>query len=324
MRRQREYHLACDNMSVMARQKNPSQLIALLALNGRSVFETYLKVCEGRKTVHVLREGEINSTRCFLRNQNPGTSFRGDLGGGKKGMIPSTLKWVVIPNGWKVAVVEGGQLYTAEARVREPAGLEYSFLTVNEEGLEEFRKEDCWSTEINEAFKQARRVKDEGSAGRKKCKMESNAGEDDHPISVRHNAKLLLGCQYDNPQKKIMEMVHNQYRDGEFNELDQIKPLVEEWISQSSSFVPNLVAPGSSSFEIPIDKAWNALPSTDNAWNALPSTDNAWNALPSDKSWNPLPSAEILSDHSCMDADQLLEGPLYDLLLFNWSNTNNI
>lgn len=137
-------------------------------------------------------------------------------------MQSSYLRSIVVPNGWKVAVVDEGHLFTAEARVSvpiategtvaTPAVMEYRFASVNERGEEE--NPAGWYSNLCEAFRKVSQP------------LEDKKVTKTH----RYNGKLLLGLHYHNPQLKVQQFVRKQFHDGKFSSDVQLQTKVEEWL----------------------------------------------------------------------------------------------
>jgi hypothetical protein len=190
--------IACDVPHSMARFKDLSALKSLLERNGRSLND-YLVSSENRKGVHVICDGEIDSEYCFCMDDIPGPSFRAN-----SKSIPSDLKGLVIPNGWKIVGAWSELLYTVQAKA-DSEGMKYQFCLVDENGNEQ--EPGVWSPDLKEALKAV-------------------TEKDTKGLSF----KLLLGCHYHNPQKKIMAFVRNEYESGKYDANVGVKRLVEQWM----------------------------------------------------------------------------------------------
>ena len=79
-----------DPPSSKSRVKVPEALKNLLKRYNRSEIFSQLKVCDNRKVVWVLDEGELNSLSCFSWNEIPTASYRTKKNAENKGteMIP--------------------------------------------------------------------------------------------------------------------------------------------------------------------------------------------------------------------------------------------
>lgn len=211
--------IQCDPPSSKARFKCYPTLVRLCSRYSRSPTDHHISVCEGRKTVHVLNDGEVDHVACFIGNETPGASFRvrktAAGGANKSEMQSSYLRSIVVPNGWKVAVVDEGHLFTAEARVSAESVMEYRFASVNERGEEENLAH--WYSNLCEAFRKVSQP------------LEDKKTTKTH----RYNGKLLLGLHYHNPQLKVQQFVRKQFAEGKFDSAEggELKQRVAEWLA---------------------------------------------------------------------------------------------
>jgi len=167
-------------------------------------------VCEGRKIVHVLNVGVIDSPLCF-RKEVPTASYRIKGPDGKTKMKDSAWNSIVIPNGWKVAVVVGNDPWTAEVRITTK--VEFRFVRVNRDGQEVIDTRSIWCETPGAAFKSLfQQLYPEKEVG-------------------RHNGKLYIGCHYDHVQKILRDYFKKFLDNGKFEAMPEIKVLVVEWIA---------------------------------------------------------------------------------------------
>ena len=203
--------MIADRRSKKARQKHSDTLKLICDNFNVTIENSNLLVCEGRKVVHVLKVGELNNEKCFV-NEVPTASFsykRGD--DEKKGYAPSPYRSLVIPNGWKVAVVVDGQVWTAEAQVTDK--IKFRFLQVNEKGEEILdHNSSAWRDTPGAAFKSVY----------EKAFPDRDVG--------RHNGKLYVGCHYHNPQAHLRTYFQKMYDEGKI--LPEMRPLVHKWLSE--------------------------------------------------------------------------------------------
>jgi hypothetical protein len=152
-------------------------------------------VAEGRKALHVLSYGKIDSPRCFFPVA-PVHTFRANK---------STWHCIVIPNGWKVAVFVRDDLWIAETCYDPDLQFQFSRL---DEVSGEVVESTGWFKNPSAAFN-TRNVshKDKGP--------------------LRHNGKLFVGVHYEGPQAKIRE----HFAQTTFP--DDLLPFVKSWLQGS-------------------------------------------------------------------------------------------
>jgi len=142
--------LLADPRSKKARQKHSEALGVVCANHYTTLDKSNVMVCEGRKIVHVLNVGVIDSPLCF-RKEVPTASYRIKGPDGKTKMKDSAWNSIVIPNGWKVAVVVGNDPWTAEVRITTK--VEFRFVRVNRDGQEVIDTRSIWCETPGAAFK---------------------------------------------------------------------------------------------------------------------------------------------------------------------------
>jgi len=168
-----------------------------------------LMVCQGRKVVYLLSFGKVHSKGCFVR-EPPTPSFRKDDQDAEEGFWKS----IVIPNGWKVALIVDNEVWTAEVSYdhNERDLAQYQFCRMNETG--EVAATSDWCYTPSGAFKSASMITD---------------GTDEHAWG-RHNGKLYLGCTYDFPQRLLRQHFKQQVEAGTETWNDEVKQMLVDWL----------------------------------------------------------------------------------------------
>lgn len=220
--------IQADPRSRKARVKNSNALVTLCNKYGTTLDESNVRVCEGRKVVYVLKVGEITEEACFLR-ENPTPSQRAKSMDSSATTTPKSNLWssVMIPNGWKVAVVVDRNPWTAQAEIVEGL-LKFRFTFVDPYGKETDQCSD-WCETPGAAFKSLFT----------KVHPDKDVG--------RHNGKLYIGCHYDNVQRILRDYFLKKYNQGHFNHLpkdrSKVKTLVEQWLANKPLDIPHRKPP---------------------------------------------------------------------------------
>lgn len=146
---------------------------------GTTKRDSHTLIAEGRKTIHILSYGCIDSITCFIQDK-PASSRRGEKSGDDAAQHTS----IVIPNGWKVAAYIHEDLWIGEISydhhpTRAPM---YQFSKLNEQG--DIVERSGWQKSPSGAFNST-----------------NMSRKSDKPL--RHNGKLFLGVHYEIPQEKI-------------------------------------------------------------------------------------------------------------------------
>jgi hypothetical protein len=203
-----------DPRSRKARVKNSEALMALCRRHGKTLDRSNLRVCEGRKVVYLLAEGDITDTCCFFK-ESPTPSHRSKGSGTPSWVPPKEVTWnsVMIPNGWKVGVVVDGDPWTAETSVIDGC-VKYRFTFVDQNGSEIDAKRSEWCETPGAAFKSLF------------CRVHPNKDVG------RHNGKLYIGCHYDNVQDHLRSFFKKKKDAGAYDgeAKAQIKTLLDQWI----------------------------------------------------------------------------------------------
>ena len=189
---------------------SPAGIISICAEHGTFPSLAKVKVCHGRKACYVLKFGNIHSACCFVK-EKPSNSFKGES------FEHAENQWILIPNGWKVAVLVEGKIWIGETwygeRNESPL---FAFSKWYENGNTEATK--IWKPNPSAAFRAA---------------LEFHGEVEDTKIT-RHNGKLLMGVHYGFPQDKLKSYFSNPAnRNGMPQEAEEKLIL---WLNQPASF----------------------------------------------------------------------------------------
>jgi hypothetical protein len=179
------------------RIKRSPALEVVCAQYGTTPKASQVLVSEGRKAIHVLSYGKIDSARCFVAC-SPTPSFR-------KGIDRTLWPTIAIPNEWKIVVFIHDDLWIAETKY-DPQVL-YQFSRLDETG--EVAEKTGWFANPSAAFN-TRNVSHKPSG------------------PLRFNGKLFVGVHYEIPQAKIRE--HFTY----VTFPESLCPFAESWLQGNS------------------------------------------------------------------------------------------
>lgn len=143
--------------------------------HGKTVDQARVILSDGRKVGYILSMGTISSRNCF-HFETPTPSFKNDSA--------SRLPGCVIPDGWKIAFNVKGSAYMGEVVYTERGIALFRFSQLQGADIV---KQSCLETVPTRAFSQVL----EG------CSDQGDAS--------KTNGRLLIGVQYSEPQRLILE-----------------------------------------------------------------------------------------------------------------------